>query len=329
MKSVIASVALIACLSACTFQTKTDDAEEKAEPFHVLIPLTASDRALFDKNKPDPLLTDEKLKAAEENVAKSCSLKHTHTDPALDMVPFLAAILGPLVKAGIGLGLDALNTKLKAEIEKHSAKYGASLWEDPDTLAKVTCFRFVRGVSTDKEDKVFMDMIIGVRRDAKYESVLIQPLRVYFSNPAPKRKSSDGKYGFAVSFTAVEVSNEERKTLTEVTILKDKFEPEEDKAKPEYYVRHYPLKRDKLCNDPIQANKHELRCQPVVAGQYVSFPEFSIGPDPAIGISVKAVEIGTPDKYLATFQKIFESAKDDIGSGLADLANDKLGLGDD
>ena len=305
----------------------TGEEEVKEVTFHRIIPIRSSDRDLFTLNRPDILgLTH---KSDELEVMQACGLPIN--DLAVKGAPVAVITLGPLIKAGIRLLFGSIDKHLKKELEKHSAKYSASTWLDHENISDLQCFRFVRGVSSPKGDVVLTDMIFAVRASSSSLGAIVYPLRVYYGKPAPKRNSSNDEYGFAVSMTTANVTEEGTKTSVEALILKDKFtlpKKKEGQAEDEYdaVVKYYKGVKGKYCKDADQIDAHPLSCITQPTGTYVAITKPFDGRFIPVGVTVSVAEAGKPDKYLSAFSKLFSEAQKNMAAGLGDLAVAKLGL---
>lgn len=325
--SIIAvAVVVVACSHAAT-------SPPSGERFVKLFPVDAAHGALLKLNSPDALKAPPQSGPSEADVFAEC------TDDGLQppAAPIVMAIFAPLVSAGVGLALDSLDDQIKAEIAKYSAEYEASAWRSVGVLQRVDCLRFVRGVTTKGTDEIEMDLVVKLERVTVLDTatanavpshaVFAKPLRLFMSETAAANASTNGKYGLATSLSVTTIDDGGRREMSNVSLLKEDLALVDGNGTPKPYIKYYFDPSQKICQDG-DGTADNLRCLEIPTGEYVHIPLAASDPKTIVGLKVSAAEVGTPKKYLVTIQKLLEAAKGDIGEGLADIANEKLGLKD-
>lgn len=304
---------------------------EKSSQFQRLIPIfDERDLELFKLSQPVELQSQKYL-VLERSLAVECGVVKSDEEVA----GIAAVVLGSLLSAGVKLSLDSIDKKLKAELKEYSAEYSASYWLDAFQSSQLKCVRFIRGTVNPQGEQVDLDLILKLSevppthlsnpdRTITTQGIRVLPKRIFYSNPAPKNDSVNGKYGLAASFAATHVSNEKSQSESATLILKDDFTIKPDEK---FIIRYYPKPVHEYCRDDAKSANHPAFCLGSTSGLIIAWPlisEIDVGPSTKIEIEI--AETGAPSNSLELLANLFAEAKKDMGDGLSDLASKKLGI---
>jgi hypothetical protein len=261
-------------------------------------------------------LEDAELITDNEEALKNLCLTDVPGSRGLSSV-----IISAIVGSGLKLIVNAIDKRIKRELEEYSASYEGSYGgragvQGVPAVAETkryTCWRIVRGRYSLSDNTEELDFDAMFALEDVGDATKIYPLRLIMRRPAATKKSVNDKYGVAISLNIVPIIAGKPLTIFDGVILTDSLTLE--KQSP---VRYYLDARDE-CEDEVHEKLPLLcgkRSESFIAG---SFPS-----DAWIQINAKVVEVGAAPRFLRFFSRTFSGAADDIGQALADAAAAKI-----
>ncbi|PMG43403.1 hypothetical protein [Shewanella sp. 10N.286.52.B9] len=229
-----------------------------------------------------------------------------------------AAVISALVGAGIKLGVEALDKSIQKELKEYSAEYKANY---VGHFQKTKCWRLVRAVRIQSNDnnsneknsiKIKFDALFAMSKEKGV--TLIRPVRVLMSDSATKEKSTDGKYGVALSISIKTTAKDGFGHLVESLVLKSNLTLSPERSTASKYFYSYPTHCSKQDDKPL------IYCSNLAVDTYMR----EIEVDSPVEITATVAEVGSAPKFLKAIASVFSSAKEDIGEILAEAAAEKI-----
>jgi len=259
---------------------------------------------------------DENYEAYKALLSDSCGVN----EPARELAALPGAILSAIVGSAIKIGVEALDKKIKKELEQYSADYSASITMDTP-ISK--CFRIIRAVreqengNTPPKARILFDSLFILDRQSN--ATHVAPLRLIYNEPAPKYRSKGNKYGLALSIEIKEINRSGKVNSYETLVFKRPVVRKE-KAHIHYFNQsELPKKCDSTTSEPA------LYCSKESSEYHIPL----LQDNSKITLTAKVAEVGEAPKFLKFLSKVFSGASDDIGGALAGAAAEKISPSDE
>lgn len=259
-------------------------------------------------------------------------------DSAITNASAIGVAVSALAGAGIKVGLDLIDEKLKKSLEQYSltteASWGGALpaADNDKKLASYPCWRVTKGVLKFEEsttlikhtEEVYFDAVIALVPDKN--ALGVRPIRLAYNKAGPKKKSSNSKYGIAVSLS-ISASRQqpnffEFTEVADVIALKDEVTFTGENVL-KYYNSSKSCRTDEPSDDGTFAQFETTPfffCTKEQARKFIS----PLDDGSTVQIGAKISEVGAPSTFIKFVSDTFSGAKEDIGGLLADRAAQRI-----